>query len=194
MGEPSAPKVPLRAWAEEVGTSFHSGPDLAGLADQLAQIAEQLRVRSQSDAWLHNAHLDEPAPAASRHADNGHELALGHSVERSHLLQLARQIYALRREREAIFGKAELFGEPAWDILLDLYVAHVERKSVSVSSACIGSASPPTTGLRWLGILAEEGFVIREADPQDQRRVLVRLSDKGLAAMDRYLNLTARRI
>ena len=40
----------------------------------------------------------------------------------------------------------ELFGEPAWDILLDLYIANVENKPVSVSSACIGSAAPPTTG------------------------------------------------
>jgi hypothetical protein len=101
---------------------------------------------------------------------------------------LARQIYAFRRRRGPIFGDPELFGEPAWDILLDLYVAQVDGKPVSVSSACIGSASPPTTGLRWLGILAQRDLIVREQDPDDQRRVLVRLSDRGLAAMDGFLS------
>ncbi|MGB7371614.1 winged helix DNA-binding protein, partial [Erythrobacter sp.] len=62
----------------------------------------------------------------------------------------------------------------------------VRDKPVSVSSACIGSAAPPTTGLRWLGVLCEEGFTLREHDPNDQRRVLVRLTERGIAAMDAY--------
>ncbi|MFM7349396.1 MAG: MarR family winged helix-turn-helix transcriptional regulator, partial [Erythrobacter sp.] len=94
--------------------------------------------------------------------------------------------YALRRKRAAIFGKADLFGEPAWDILLDLFIAAGDGKSVSVSSACIGSAAPATTGLRWLGVLAEEGLILRENDPEDHRRVLVRLSPRGLSAMERF--------
>ena len=100
--------------------------------------------------------------------------------------EYAREAYDIRRRRADIFGNAELFGEPAWDILLDLYIAYVEEKPVSVSSACIGSAAPPTTGLRWLGILSKNGFVLREHDPQDQRRVLVRLTERGLTAMDDY--------
>ncbi|UAB79755.1 winged helix DNA-binding protein [Erythrobacter sp. SCSIO 43205] len=100
--------------------------------------------------------------------------------------EMAREAYVLRRRRTAIFDNDELFGEPAWDILLDLYIASVENKSVSVSSACIGSAAPPTTGLRWLGVLSEQGLIAREHDPEDQRRVLVRLTEKGLTAMDRY--------
>ena len=100
--------------------------------------------------------------------------------------EIAREAYATRRRRGAIFKNAELFGEPAWDILLDLYIAHVEDKAVSVSSACIGSAAPPTTGLRWLGVLADHGLILREHDPEDQRRVLVRLTETGLAAMDEY--------
>jgi hypothetical protein len=100
---------------------------------------------------------------------------------------LGRQSYALRRLRNDLFGRSELFGEPAWDIVLDLYIAHCEGKPVSVSSACIGSAAPPTTGLRWLGVLAEEGLIIRENDAADNRRVMVRLSETGIAAMERFL-------
>lgn len=101
-------------------------------------------------------------------------------------LALARKTYAMRRKRAVIFGKPDLFGEPAWDILLDLFIAAGEGKAVSVSSACIGSAAPATTGLRWLGVLADEGLVLRENDPEDHRRVLVRLAPAGQAAMERY--------
>jgi hypothetical protein len=103
-------------------------------------------------------------------------------------LALALHTYALRRNRAAIFGNPELFGEPAWDILLDLHIAHAEGKPVSVSSACIGSAAPPTTGLRWLGVLAEEGLVVRENDADDHRRVLVRLTRTGIKAMERFFD------
>jgi hypothetical protein len=108
-------------------------------------------------------------------------------ADRRIFLRLARKTYWLRRQRASIFGCAEMFGEPAWDILLDLYIASAEGKQVSVSSACIGSACPPTTGLRWLAILTEQGFVVRENDSNDNRRVMVRLSDKGVAAMERFL-------
>ncbi len=108
-------------------------------------------------------------------------------------IELARHLYSMRRQRSTIFGQMEIFGEPAWDILLDLYIAALEGKSVSVSSACIGSASPPTTGLRWIGVLTHQGMLIREHDPTDQRRVLVRLSDQCLAAMDRFIEMMVAR-
>jgi len=103
-------------------------------------------------------------------------------------LALARQAYALRRKRAAIFGNPEMFGEPAWGILLDLHIVHADGKPVSVSSACIGSAASPTTGLRWLGVLAEEGLMVRENDADDHRRVLVRLTRAGMTAMERFFD------
>lgn len=141
---------------------------LQPLADELVAIAARLR-----DVVA--------APSAG---------AIGRPAARSErrYLALARQAYALRRKRAAIFGNPELFGEPAWDILLDLYISHAESKSVSVSSACIGSAAPATTGLRWLGVLADEGLVVRENDPEDNRRVLVRLTAKGVTAMERFFD------
>lgn len=146
------------------GAALHFLP----LADELMAIAVRLRgAAAGAEAGAGGAAARAPRPA------RGH-------------LALARQAYALRRKRAAIFGNPDLFGEPAWDILLDLFIAAGEGKSVSVSSACIGSAAPATTGLRWLGILADEGLVVRENDPEDHRRVLVRLTGAGQAAMERF--------
>ncbi|MBI1401595.1 MAG: MarR family transcriptional regulator [Porphyrobacter sp.] len=152
---------------------------LPPLADELVAIAERLRDLAA-----------DPAPAESGEAP----AAPRSPRDARRYLALARQTYALRRKRAAIFGNPELFGEPAWDILLDLYIAQAEDKPVSVSSACIGSAAPATTGLRWLGVLTEEGLVLREADPEDNRRVLVRLSRTGIAAMERFFDAFGRSV
>ena len=175
------------------------GPDLEDLrpfADQLMAIAQRLRSGdfSQGLGVVDALGLSQDGRSGKPTGSNLHPNAKdGHSptptdtlAERTLYANMARAAYAKRRKRGSLFGDLELFGEPAWDILLDLYIAHTEGKSVSVSSACIGSASPPTTGLRWLGVLSEHGFVAREHDPQDQRRVLVRLTQKAIKAMDAY--------
>lgn len=99
---------------------------------------------------------------------------------------LARELYAERRRRTK-FLPSDLFGEPTWDILLDLYVAARENRRVPTTSACIGAHVPPTTALRWLRVLEARGLVEREDDGRDGRRTFVCLSDTGLAAMDGFL-------
>lgn len=149
---------------------------LPPLADELVAIAERLRHFAATPDG--QASLDPAGPNSSGRS--------ARSARR--YLAFARKAYGLRRKRASIFGNPELFGEPAWDILLDLYIAHGEGKPVSVSSACIGSAAPPTTGLRWLGVLADEGLVVRENDAEDNRRVLVRLTRAGITAMERFFD------
>lgn len=109
-------------------------------------------------------------------------------------VELARQTYDDRRRRAKIFRSEDLFGEPAWDILLDLFIAAKERRRVSVTSACIGSAVPSTTALRWITILEKNGLLVREADPGDARRVYVKLSASGYAAMLEYFASASRSV
>jgi DNA-binding transcriptional ArsR family regulator len=104
------------------------------------------------------------------------------------LLAFARETYAVRRRRDRHLP-GDLFGEPTWDILLDLYVATREGRPVPTTSACIGANVPPTTALRWLRILEARGLVEREDDGRDGRRTFVRLSARGLAAMDNWLHV-----
>ncbi|MBC2664756.1 MarR family transcriptional regulator [Novosphingobium flavum] len=106
-------------------------------------------------------------------------------------LRGARRSYRNRRSRSAVFGDDGLFGEPAWDLLLDLFIAAKEGKRVPVTSACIGAAVPTTTALRWLAVLEERGLVVREADPSDARRIFVRLSTDAYARMVSYFVRTA---
>jgi DNA-binding MarR family transcriptional regulator len=105
-------------------------------------------------------------------------------------LLVAEDIYQHRQRRREFFGE-DLFGEPAWDMLLDLYIAEKKNKRVSVTAACIGANCPGTTALRWLQQLEERGLVLREADPKDARRSFVRLSEQGYARMTDYLRVNS---
>ena len=104
----------------------------------------------------------------------------------------ASQAYAERRLRDKVFNDPEIFGEPAWDALLDIAQAEAKGERLAVTSACIGSRAPSTTGLRWLKILEERGLVRREADASDARRSFVRLTSEGRKKIERYFQEVKR--
>ena len=96
-----------------------------------------------------------------------------------------RTVIRQRRLRDELFD-SELFADPAWDMLLDLYAARLDRTRVSVSSLCIAAAVPATTALRWIKTLTDTGLFERKADQHDARRIFVQLSDDATTAMHRY--------
>lgn len=96
-----------------------------------------------------------------------------------------------RRLREQ-FLSPELFADPAWDMLLDLYAARLERRRVSVSSLCIAAAVPPTTALRWIGTMHDAELFGREPDPSDKRRAHITLTERAASAMRSYFAASSR--
>lgn len=96
----------------------------------------------------------------------------------------AKGIHDMRRRRERLFGACEaLFRDPAWDIMLDLFIQTSAGHSVCVTSAAIASRMPQTTGLRWVRQLARCGLVRSVPDPCDARRAHLQLTDKAVATM-----------
>lgn len=102
-----------------------------------------------------------------------------------------RSIIRARRLRDQFF-KGEIFADPAFDVLLDLYAARLENNRVAVSSLCIAAAVPATTALRWIKQLTDKGLLVRTADPRDGRRIYIALSDDASRAMGRYLSAVQR--
>jgi DNA-binding MarR family transcriptional regulator len=92
------------------------------------------------------------------------------------------------RARRLSYFDRELFADPAWDILLELFVAAAEGREMPITSLCVASHVPGTTMLRWIGQLVARGMVRRERDRTDKRRVLVSLTEKALAGMNRYFD------
>lgn len=100
-------------------------------------------------------------------------------------------IYNSRRIRKSVFGSdADLFGEPAWDILLDAAIMESRGKQVSVTSACLAADVPSTTALRYVTALEERSLLARESDPFDNRKRYLRLTAKGKRLLRQYVDAT----
>ncbi len=167
-------------------TAFHeSGTDdtlrLQRLADEVGRIARTLADLASS----------EPVPVAFSDGLIGFRSepqisAIPRTEPQIVAASDVRAMIRLRRMRDRYF-RGELFADPAWDMLLDLMAARIEKLRVAVSSLCIAAAVPPTTALRWIKTMTENGIFVRVADPSDGRRVFIELSDGAAAGMSAYL-------
>jgi DNA-binding MarR family transcriptional regulator len=104
------------------------------------------------------------------------------------LEQRARRLLENRRKRIAIFG-AQMFAEPAWDMLLLLFLSGRGRRQTQ-SSLCELSGASRSTAMRWIEFLAGRGLVRREDHPTDKRHNFVSLTEKGRHLLDLYLSET----
>jgi len=138
--------------------------EVARIADLLAQIGREPQPSGLADRSLtFTGERDDAAIAPA---------------------EIRRTIRA-RRLRDQFFGGG-LFEDPAWDMLLDLFAADLERARVSVSSLCIAAAVAPTTALRWISRMTEAGLLERAPDPGDRRRAFIMLSAAARSGMVGY--------
>ena len=103
---------------------------------------------------------------------------------------IAENMYRLRRRRDALmaarFG-GDIFSDPAWDIILDLYIHNSRNQDVSVTSVCSASMVPITTALRYITLLSERGLIERSKNPKDGRSYLLRLSPEAIRIIEELL-------
>ncbi len=109
-----------------------------------------------------------------------------HSEVSGHSVRIARRMVR-ERLRRARFFKSDLFADPAWDMMLDIFIAEAEGRETPVMNLCLSSQVPETTTLRWVKTLEQAGIFVRQKDEHDQRRVLVRLSPPAALALASYL-------
>jgi hypothetical protein len=167
----------VRAAVERKVESFADvGSGLKELADEVARIAKTLATLASEDN--------------GRNGNNGNNGNHGNGgrapVAQTSDAGLIRAMIRIRRLREQFFP-AELFADPAWDMLLDLTAARLEGRMVAVSSLCIASAVPPTTALRWIKTLTDAKLFERVADSNDGRRVFIELTEVAETGMLAYL-------
>ena len=169
----------------EYGALHKISDDLADFARTLARIAEQEDGTSSSVR-------DKPVSFRPASAAMFEPLVAPARSDNTPTAAKVRELIKLRRLRDQHFPP-DLFADPAWDILLDLYAANLEGKSVSVSSLCIAAAVPPTTALRWITTMTEHGALVRKQDPQDARRVFIGLSPDSEERLTAYFANAAAR-
>ena len=94
-----------------------------------------------------------------------------------------KQMRSLRRMRSQHFP-TQLFSDPCWEMLLDLYDGHLAAAEVTVTSLGAASGVPLTTALRRMDQLMVHGLIERTEDVGDKRRTIVRLPRPGLEAVE----------
>lgn len=111
-------------------------------------------------------------------------------LPRQNLTEAAEIMYRFRRRREELmtarFG-SDIFADPAWDIILDLYIHNSKNQDVSVTSTCAAAMVPITTALRYITVLSDRGLIERTKNPRDGRSYLLRLSPEAVRIVEAML-------
>jgi hypothetical protein len=155
------------------------------ISDELADFARTLARIAEQDGTPPSTLNEKPVSFRQASPAMFEPLVPAPVTEQGPKASTIRSLIKLRRMREQHFPDG-LFADPGWDILLDLFAAKLEGRSVSVSSLCIAAAVPPTTGLRWITTMTEHGALIRRQDPNDARRVFIELSPDSEERLRRF--------
>lgn len=153
------------------GSSSEASPEkLRQLSEEVNRIAASI-ARLATASELTTAQLSDSASPSATHSP----------VK----IEAVRSAIKARRLRSKFFD-SELFAEPAWDMLLDLFQSELSQLRVPVSSLCVASLVPATTALRWIARMTEAGLFTRRPDPHDGRRFFVELTPQASEAMRHY--------
>jgi len=112
--------------------------------------------------------------------------ALHPSLTGSTLGAVAERLYCERRRRDEHFPPG-LFGEPAWDLLLALFVAREDGREMNLRQASEAAGVTPAAGRTLVAKLERVGLVVRQRSQCDRRRHSVFLTDRAIERLNDYL-------
>ncbi|HVU28882.1 MAG TPA: PAS domain-containing protein [Sphingomicrobium sp.] len=103
------------------------------------------------------------------------------------LLERARSMLRVRNSRERLFGRS-MVGEPAFDLLLSLYVRS-GQKETSLSKLASAAGIPHSSAIRWIRYLCDKGLLEIGESISDRRAICAQLTPAGRATMEEFLML-----
>ena len=77
--------------------------------------------------------------------------------------QLAASILRFRRFRETILSP-DIFGEPAWEVLLEVFVADAKGEAITARMVAERRGKSPYVISRWLKHLSVQGLIVGDGD------------------------------
>jgi hypothetical protein len=120
------------------------------------------------------------SPATDDHGSSGRR------SEESDLATLAQQILSSRHKRATMFG-GELFKDPAYDILLEVFSRTQTGELTSPSIACAATSVPHATAVRHISLLVQKSYIERIVNPWDKRSINLKLTPLAMDKMTRWL-------
>lgn len=99
----------------------------------------------------------------------------------------AERLYSERRRRDPLFPDG-LFGEPAWDLLLAMFIAHDKGQALILCKAYKAAGVTDTTGRRLLDRMEQDGLITRRRAPRSRKMRIVELTDTAVERLTNYLD------
>jgi hypothetical protein len=84
-------------------------------------------------------------------------------------------------------GGSRLFGDPAWHMLIELFIARLDGRLIDKSNAYLASGAPHSTGHRWAERLEADGYIYQKRDPTDARRGYFLIADQAMILVADWL-------
>lgn len=88
--------------------------------------------------------------------------------------------------RRQLIGAECLFVEPAWDMLLDLFIHQCEGRVLHLYPMCVASGIPMSSALRLAQKLCEAGILRRQPDTFDGRRSIMTIELEIMHRLSAY--------
>lgn len=140
---------------------------LWNLHKKLTQLAEELAKAADNAKAVHgNDNLETPKPALHEMSPRAYFKAL----------------LMIRRTREQYFGSS-LFGEPAWDIMLELMLARIDNREMKTSELGIIADALGTDARQLVDTLEKSRLIDRFHNAEDEGDDYLVLSSEAARRM-----------
>jgi CheY-like chemotaxis protein len=174
----------MRLRASDFLTKPVSPADLSAALRRASRSLAGVRIRPKHQTGDQPAVFDPDTPAPRAGQTEPTDLEL---------LAVLRTLKRTSDQRAKFFDQT-IFGDPCWDILLELTAARIQGQPVPVASACNATNLPFSTALRYIRRLVELGMIKRWQDPNDRRRDLLDVEDAPFDSMKALIGNMRRKI
>lgn len=100
--------------------------------------------------------------------------------------EIVSRIIRARKARAEHF-RLDLFSDPAWDMLLALFVASVRGQIVTATELAEATATSIPSAARWIDVLERDGLLQRKPEPASLGQDIVELGSRGMAAIYNWI-------
>lgn len=149
------------------------------MTDGASEISRLRLTNLQEEIGKVARRLDELAVALG---DSGRRPA-NDAVGVSH--ECVAKLIEARRSR-ARYLPADLFFDPVWDILLELFRAELASETAAYPSICAAAAISPSTAARYIKLLEKLRLIVRREEQEQSDRITVGLTPEAIGALRRY--------
>lgn len=132
-----------------------------------------------------NKAVEPSGPRTDRQALGPADIQLSDECRR---IQIAQRIASVRKLRAGEFS-SKLYGEPGWELLLEIYIREESDGAAWLEDLQQAVGVPLSVASRWLKVLQSEGLICSERRLAGDAKESFELTPRGRQKFERYLDL-----